>query len=149
MSKEKRMLRREIRKQRKEKINTLIDLGKQLPDLPTNITASNYQEVFKSYWPFLKEAFSFIKAFKITGQKTDATMDELIQLGNAIADNSDTVAQAKFQEKLSGIWSPIRIILNLIMTFSSDKVDDVLDKVIEVGDWITENKQEDKTLAGL
>ncbi|MGE0635800.1 MAG: hypothetical protein AB7P01_05120 [Bacteroidia bacterium] len=142
MSKEKRILRREMRKQRREKMNTLLDLGKNIPDLPTTITADNYQQVFRSYWPFLKEAFSLIKALKITGQKTDDTMDELIKLGISIAENNDGDAKAKFQEKLSGIWSTIKTVFNLIMTFSPDKVDNVIDKIIEVGDWITGDKQE-------
>ncbi len=139
--------RQAFRKERRKKIEELIKLGKGLDTLPLSAKQGDYQKVFKQVWPFLQEAFSFIKLLKVTGPKVDTTMDELIKLGNAISTTNDTAAQTQFQEKMMLVWGPLRTLLDIIIAFSPEKVDKVLDKIIEIGDWLTDGKlQENSSL---
>ncbi|MBP6730478.1 MAG: hypothetical protein KA149_00375 [Chitinophagales bacterium] len=132
--------RQAFRKERRQKIEELIKLGKGMQDLPLSAKKGDYQQIFKQVWPFLQEAFSFIKLLKVTGPKVDATMDELIKLGNAISTTNDSNAQTQFQEKMMLVWGPLRTLLDIIIAFSPPKVDKVLDKIIEIGDWLTDSK---------
>lgn len=64
-------------------------------------------------------------------------MDELIKLGDAIVSTGDKTAQTQFQEKMGIVWLPLRTILEIVIAFSPPKVDNVLDKIIEIGNWLS------------
>lgn len=135
--------RQAFRKERRKKIDELAKLAKNLQHLPLSAKAGDYKEVFSQIWPFLHEAFVFIKFLKVTGPKVDAAMDELIKLGEAINTTGDAAAQTKFQDKMMIVWGPLRTILDIIIAFSPEKIDKVLDKIIEVGDWLTDTKSDE------
>jgi hypothetical protein len=37
-------------------------------------------------------------------------------------------------------WQPVKSILGIVITFTDDKVDKVINDIIKIGDWITEEK---------
>jgi hypothetical protein len=142
--KQKREERRAARKERRKKLNQLIDLSSDLKDLPDDLKKGDFQKVFKQVWPFLKTSFEFVKILKVTGPQVDHIMDELIVMGNNLIENSNA-DPTLFQQKVNIVWGPVRTILNLVTMFTAPKVDNVIDRIIEVGDWIGGIKVEAET----
>jgi hypothetical protein len=142
--KERRQARQAARKERRKKINELIDLGGKLKDLPDDIKKGDFPKVFAQVWPFLRTAFEFIKVLRVTGPQVDHIMDELVAMGNNMIENPNT-DPTLFQQKMNIVWGPTRTILNLITMFTAPKVDNVIDRIIEVGDWVAGIKVEADT----
>ena len=149
MSKEKRQARRAKRQQRRAErrakwsfLTTAITNAKNLNvdmdgDLPP------YKEKFQEIWKVMEPLLQFAKAARITGPKVDAVLEEIITLGNGMA-NGDYSQESDFVSKLSGIWSKVRAALNLIALFPGEKDDEVIDKIIEIGDWVLGKDDDDE-----
>jgi hypothetical protein len=143
-AKEKREARRASRKERRKKLNQLINLSANLKDLPNDLKKGDFPKVFAQVWPFLKTAFEFIKVLRVTGPQVDHIMDELILMGDNMIKNPNA-DPTLFQQKVAIAWGPARTILNLVTMFTGPKADNVIDRIIEVGDWIGGLKVEEDT----
>lgn len=133
--KEKRKIRRERRKERRAKINKLEVLAKDI-DLKKISSADDFLHNFNVIWPFLSEALELVKL--LTRDKGDRAIDELIELGNRLAkEEASTEEQSKFFTIFGNVWRGVRLALTLVALFSvKEKVDDVIDDIIQVGDLI-------------
>lgn len=97
--------------------------------------SKNYEDVFKEVWPFLKPLLQFLIDLKITNSKFDSTAGEIIVLGDDIYNGKSTDITV-FGSKLEIIWEYIVLILKFIKLFTNDKTDAIIDKIIEIGNWI-------------
>lgn len=155
MSREKRKERRQAkrtrrqmrRQQRRGRIQNIIEQGKELKVIPDDIKPGDYQAWFNHYWPTFRETLRFIHELRITRQKTEKAIEEIIELGNAISNTGGTEEQrSMLQEKLSNVWRFVRLVLNLTTMFTAEKADEVIDKILEIGDWLSgfEDTDEDE-----
>jgi hypothetical protein len=39
---------------------------------------------------------------------------------------------------LDNIWNPVKTVLGIIVTFTNDKIDKIINDIIEIGDWMTQ-----------
>ena len=129
-NRERRQARRELRK---SKFQDFLIKVQEAPELPEE--TPNYQERFNEYWPAAKAALEYIALSKITGKATDAKIEDVIRLGDDVANgNFDT----QFREKLAEIWKVVRVALIAVVVFiTKDDVDEKIDKIIEIGDWLS------------
>lgn len=124
--------------ERKAKFQELIKLATTTPDPPSNFADTDFAERFDKYWPVLNAALSYAVSMKITGKKTDAKLNGLITIGDNIVGSTATDAeQAHFIKTMKNIWGITSRILNMVTVFTDDKTDEVLEKIISIGDWIT------------
>jgi hypothetical protein len=146
MTKEERLARRlanktkrEGRKKlRREKFDKLMDRVDQTPGFPDDGSTPSYVQDFKTYWPLVKAALEFAESSKITRPKMDLKIQRIIELGDGMADNPDNDPQSEFIQQTQKTWRIIRTILIAITVFiTKDKTDNKIDKLIEIGDWIT------------
>jgi hypothetical protein len=68
----------------------------------------------------------------------------MIHIGHRIStgDASDT-EQAMFIGYLDSVWDILEKVLGILKSFTPDNVDKVIDHMLEVGDWITDNEGDD------
>jgi hypothetical protein len=125
--------RQERRNKRKDKLEELVAKVSAVPSMPENDPP--YAEAFKDYWPTVRSVLDYVKFAKITGKKIDAKIQTVIELGDDINTDSDTSA---FRDKIEGVWKPARnILLGITVLNKDDKRDDQIDKMIEIGDYIS------------
>ncbi len=144
MTKEERKARRKKNRElrsarkalRKEKFKEFIERVKQTPDMPEDGSAPDYQEKFQEYWPGVRSGLEFVVSMKLSGKKLDTKINEVILLGDDIANTGED--NSAFQEKMHDVWKYIRLILIAITVFvTNDKDDEKIDKFIEIGDWLS------------
>ena len=134
-----RAARKAKRLARRQKINEMIEAAKNVPDLSDSDFMEDYKSKFDKVWPVLLPALEFAEQLKVTGKKADAAINELIAIGNSMAEGKATDDQADdFQDKLEDIWKYVRMALSAATVLTNDDVDDVIDKIIGIGDWITD-----------
>jgi hypothetical protein len=143
MSKEERKQKRDLRKMnrgaRKQAFNKFIEAVKAFKDLDLK-QAIGYQEKFLKVWPAIKPTLEFAITLKFTGQGFDNAAQELITLGdNIFKGNSSEANKTEFLNKLKDIWEKIDMTLEIIKYVTNDKTDAIIDKVIEIGEWLFEN----------
>ena len=130
-NRERRQTRKRLRKEKFEEF--LVEINKT-PELPEE--TPSYEEKFNEYWPAAKAALQFIELSKITGRKLDEKIRVVVALGDDVAKNPG--ANSKFRDKLKKIWKYVRIVLIGVTVFATDKeADEKIDKVIEIGDWLS------------
>jgi hypothetical protein len=131
----KRNERKQLRKAKFDELMTRVD---EVPDFPADGTAPNYAIKFGTYWPLAKAALQFAEMSKITGPKMDLHIQRIVELGDAMVNNPDSDADSEFILKIQRTWKVVRTILITITVFiTKDKTDEKIDKLIEIGDWIT------------
>jgi hypothetical protein len=136
--KQKRALRKQYRKERKEAFEKLIvalnafmdiDLKEKLP----------YKDKFKQVWPAVKPTLEFAITLNITGEKFDTPAKQLVLFGDSLFRKAVTDQEAMdFLSDLSEIWDMIEKVLDVLKIVVPDKVDAVIDKIIEIGEWLFE-----------
>lgn len=139
--KEKRLATRTERKTRKELQSRKWTEAKQkiaaLPEVD-QLEMAPYEEQFNVVWPAVKAVLEFGVSLKVTGPKFDQTLNDLIELGDNMA-TGDEITDEKSKrlvEKLQSIWGWLHSILTVIKVFTGDEADKVIDKVIEIVEWI-------------
>ena len=133
-----RTKRQERKKLRKEKFDELMTKVKDTPGFPDDGSTPDYVQKFKIYWPVAKAALVFAESSKITRPKMDLQIQRIILLGDGMADNPVFDPDSEFILKAQKAWRIMRTILITITAFiTNDKNDDKIDKLIEIGDWIT------------
>jgi hypothetical protein len=96
-------------------------------------------------WPAVKAVLEFGISLKVTGPKFDQGLTTVIELGDELA-TGDPITDEKseeFLEKLEQYWHWAETILNVVKIFTGDEADRVIDKIIEIGDWIFDRDDED------
>lgn len=127
--------RKQLRKAKFDELMTKVD---EVPDFPEDGTAPDYVIRFKTYWPLAKAAMQFAEVSRITGPKMDLHIQRIVELGDARVNNPDNNPDSEFIQKIQRAWKVVRTILITITVFiTKDKTDEKIDKLIEIGDWIT------------
>lgn len=141
MSKEKRLARKKARiaqkKVRNEKFNAVIEQFKKIKNIELK-DSMNYKEIFNELWPFISVSLDFTIVLEVTGKKLDDKLGKILFVGNKIYGSStpENKDLKDFQEKLSKVWNKIDFALDLAKTFTNDEQDEVIDKILEIGEWI-------------
>ncbi len=136
--KQKRELRRLNRMERKQAFGKFLEAIMIFKDISLKEKLS-YKDKFKQVWPAVKPTLEFATILKFTGEKFDMTAKQIVVTGDNLygSEISDTEA-IDFLAKLSGIWENIDNVLEIVKAVTDDKSDAVLDKIIEIGDWLFE-----------
>lgn len=143
MSKEKRKARRaknkarrqERRNNRRTKLQELITTVSAAPSIPEDSEPANYEVAFKEYWPTVRSVLDYVKFAKFTGAKRDKQIQDVIDLGDAIREGSDS---SEFRDKIENVWTIVRyILLGITVLNKEDANDEQIDKMIEIGDYIS------------
>ena len=136
--KQKRELRRLNRMERKQAFGKFLEAIMVFKDISLKEKLS-YKDKFNQVWPAVKPTLEFAIILKFTGEKFDMTAKQIVVTGDNLYGSkiSDTEA-IDFLAKLSGIWENIDNVLEIVKAVTDDKSDAVLDKIIEIGDWLFE-----------
>ncbi len=141
-TKEEKQANREIRqgkrKLRNKKFEKVLELASKTPEPEEEDFLKLPKEKFKLYWPVLEAILDFVATLKITGEKFDLVIYRIIAIGNKMADGSATDQESEeFMEKMQYVWSLVRKLAGLVTLLTGENTDEVIEKVIAVGDWIT------------
>lgn len=141
----KREQRRANKTLRREKFNELVANAKDLDfkfDLDTE--DPDFADVFNEVWPVLRPTLQYAELIKITGPKADKVLRTIVDIGHRISTgDASKEEELKFVVYLDAYWDKVAWALEIAKTFTPDNVDDVIDKVIEVGEWITDNEDDE------
>jgi hypothetical protein len=141
---QKREMRRMLRKEKKSKFSTIVSVASTMNitiDLDTG--EPKFIEAFNQFWPLLKPILEYAELVKITGPDTDKVIRTVIEIGERISKGTAGPGEeSMFIRTLDTIWHPVKTVLGILITFTDDKVDKVINDIIEIGDWITEDKME-------
>lgn len=130
--------RKERKSGRKEKFDELMTKVHETPGFPDDGSTPDYVQNFMTYWPLIKSALDFVEKTRITRPKMDLQIQRIVILGDGIANDPDSDPDSEFTQKSQKAWRVIRTILIAFTVFiSSAKNEDRIDKLIEIGDWIT------------
>lgn len=140
----KREERKARRKEKKKQFKRLLEAAKN-----ANITFKPNEDghdiefinVFNQIWPILDPALSYVRVLKITKEGVDNTITDILAIGESIAiGGASSEKESEFKDKLDSIWGIFSTGLEIAQTFTPDNVDEVIDDILEVGDWITGNE---------
>ncbi len=143
LRKARRAERKKFKKLRKEKFKELVSAASKA-DLKFNPEDDSlkFTDIFNQVWPVLKPGLEYAELIKITGPKADKILRTVIDLGQRVfTGDASEEEQTRFLTYLDSIWDIVEKVLEILKTFTSDKVDDVIDQVIEIGEWITDNEE--------
>ena len=142
--KEQKKLLREERKQlklkKRAKFNQLLKSASQLNiqiDLDGN--QPKFVDAFNSIWPILQPALEYAQLIRLTGPNVDQVLNTITELGKRISTGQATSDEtSQFILKFNTIWGIVSQSLEIIKTFTDVNADEVIDQVLEVGDWIAD-----------
>ena len=137
--KENRKQRKKLRKERKSKFKEIVAAaGNANITIDLDASEPKFVDAFNQIWPILKPILEYAKLIKVTGEKVDKILQTAIDIGVRISTgNASPDEQTAFIKTLDSIWVPVKTVLGIIVSFTNSKVDKVINKVIEIGDWIT------------
>jgi hypothetical protein len=136
--KQKRVLRKQHRKERKEAFDKLIEALKAFMDIDLKEKLP-YKDKFKQVWPAVKPTLEFAVILNVTGEDFDTTAKQLILYGDGLFNKDLTEQEAVgFLGDLKDIWNTVEPALDTLKIVVPDKVDAVIDKIIEIGEWLFE-----------
>ena len=136
--KQKKLLRQQNREIRKVAFEKLKSACKNVTSIDLK-NIKNYQDGFNKVWPFIKPLLEFTVVIKATNDDFDKKVTEVIVIGDNMFNHGSTEAQrTAFVEKLDKIWDMVEFALNILKLISNDQLDKIIDKIIEIGDWIFE-----------
>lgn len=140
LRKQNRELRKTLRKEKKIKFRAIVEAAaKTSISVDLDETEPKFIEVFNQIWPLLKPVLEYAEVVRITGQGADKVIRTVIDLGERISSGSASEGeQTAFIRTLDTIWEPIKTVLGIIVTFTDDNVDKIINDIIEIGDWITQ-----------
>jgi hypothetical protein len=134
--KQKRELRKLNRKERKKAFKKFLEAIMVFKDLDLKEKLP-YKDKFKQVWPAIKPTLEFATILKFTGEKFDLAARQIVLTGDNLAGSQFKESDAvDFLAKLAGIWENIESVLEIAKVVSDDKTDAVLDRIIEIGDWL-------------
>jgi len=145
LRKAKKAERKKFKRLRKEKFNELVSAASKA-DFKFDVEDDSlkFMDVFNQFWPVLRPALEYAELIRITGPKADKILRTVIDLGQRIATgDAGPEEETRFLTYLDSIWDIVEKVLEILKTFTSEKVDDVIDQVIEIGEWITDNEEEE------
>ncbi len=137
--KARRQARRAKRKERRQDLNDFISALNNANTVATPDDDSNPPTVlgkFNEIWPILKPALKFTISLKLTKEKVDQVLEEVIKAGDVVASGGSDESVGVFIKKFKPAWSKIETALELVQIVTPNNVDNVLDDIIEIGDWI-------------
>jgi hypothetical protein len=138
--KQRRELRRINRNERKLAFGKFLEAIMVFKDLDLKEKLP-YKEKFKQVWPAVKPTLEFAIILRFTGEKFDMTAKQIVVAGDILYGNQLSEPDAiDFLAKLSSVWENIDTVLEIVKVASDDKTDAVLDKIIEIGDWLFERE---------
>ena len=139
---QKREMRRMLRKEKKSKFNAILTAaGSSSITIDLDAAEPKFIEAFNQVWPILKPILEYAELVKITGPGADKVIRTLIDTGERISTGTAGPGEESvFITTLDSIWQPVKTVLGIIITFTDDKVDKVINDIIEIGDWITGDK---------
>lgn len=134
---EKRNARRLSKELQKRKWTVAKEKIAALPEME-QLEAAPYEEQFAKVWPAVKAVLEFGISLKVTGPKFDQSLTGFIELGDSMASDDEITDERSKElvEKFREVWSWMQTILTVVKVFTGDDADKVIDKIIEVGDWI-------------
>ena len=141
LRKQNRELRKGLRKEKKGKFNAIVKAA-AVTNISIDLDAGEPQfiDAFNQIWPLLKPILEYAEIIRITGQGADKVIRTVIDLGERISmGEASDGEQTAFISTLDNIWIPVKSVLGIIVTFTDDKVDKIINDIIEIGDWITED----------
>jgi len=147
-TKEEKKLAKAERKKNKalkrEKFNQVVAATKNANiqfDPDSDSTQPKFVDGFNSIWLILQPALEYAELIRITGPKVDGIIRTVLDLGERISTgNASPQEQTLFIQKYDAIWGIASQALEIIKTFTDDKADEVIDKVIDIGDWMSAQK---------
>jgi len=103
-----------------------------------------FVEIFNQYWPIARPAFDFVITLKITKDKADNVLNTIIDLGDRISTGvASPEEESEFVGLLESVWSGLKLGLELLQLVTGKKADDVIDDIIEIGEYILDKEDED------
>ena len=108
------------------------------------LNKSERLQAFANLWPLFRAGLVWAIDLRITGDKVDVILENVKDIGDRIARSvkDDGPANIIFEDEvvflrnLGAVWRLIKRALIVAKIFTNKKVDDALDKIIEVGDWM-------------
>ena len=138
--KQNRELRKTLRKERKTKFKAIVDAaGSVNINIDLDAAEPKFADAFNQVWPLLKPILEYAELVRITGTGADKVIRTVIDLGERISTGTASSGeQSAFISTLDNIWNPVKAVLGIIVTFTNDKVDKIINDIIEIGDWMTQ-----------
>ena len=133
--------RKKLRKEKKIKFKEIVAAAGNV-NITVDLDASEpkFVDAFNQIWPLLKPVLEYAELVNITGEKVDKVLRTVIDLGVRISTGEASQSeQTAFISTLDTIWNPVKTVLGIIVAFTNDKVDKVINQIIEIGDWITQD----------
>jgi hypothetical protein len=139
--KQNREMRKKLRKERKVKFNAIVEaVGNANLTIDLDADEPKFVDVFDQIWPLMKPILEYAELVKLTGAGADKVIRTVIELGERISVGSASPnEQSAFISTLDTIWNPVKMVLGIIVSFTDDRVDKVINQIIEIGDWMTQN----------
>jgi len=139
LRKQKREERKEFKKLKKGKFNDIVSaVTRSKIDIDLDVTEPKFVTAFNQVWPILKPILEYAEMVRLTGPGADKAIRIVIDLGERISTGAASDAEeSAFIGTLDSVWEPVKTVLGILATFTDDKVDEVLNKIVEIGDWIT------------
>lgn len=133
------MKRKAFRKRKKEAFKKILKASET--ELNIDLNNSEFIDVFTQIWPILKPVLEYAELLRITRNKVDKVIRVLIDIGDRIfTNNAFKDDQTAFIRCFDSIWKYLELIFRITKTFTGNKADKAIDKIIEIGDWITNDK---------
>lgn len=114
---------------------------------PDGSSDMKFIDVFQDIWPILDPALKYAIAMDKTNEQTDKVLEDVWAAGGVIANGGDEESQSQFFQDFRQIWAKIENALERLedlndLIIKNDKVEEVLDKVLEIGDWLADGAED-------
>lgn len=133
-----RQARRARRKERRALLQELIGAikGAKITFKPdAQGTRPTFDKIFKQIWPVLDPALRYAVILRVTGDRVDKVLEDIHKVGSDIAAGNTGLVD-DFRQKFRAAWDNIESKLELIQLLTPNSVDNIIDDVIEIGDWV-------------
>jgi hypothetical protein len=140
LRKQNRELRKKQRREKKTKFKAIVDAA-GITNISIDLDGPNpkFADAFNQIWPILKPVLEYAELVRITGTGADKVIRTVIDLGERISTGAASPEEvSNFVGSLDTIWNPVKAVLGIIVTFTNDKVDKIINDIIDIGDWITQ-----------
>lgn len=141
LRKQNREIRKKLRKEKKTKFNAIVSAaGNTKITIDLDVAEPKFAEALNQVWPILKPVLEYAELVRLTGSGTDKVIRAVIDLGERVSTgNASDAEKTAFIKTLDTVWQPVKAVLGIAVTFTDDKIDKVINDIIEIGDWITQD----------
>jgi hypothetical protein len=144
--KQNREVRRMLRKEKISRFRAIVASANTTSitiDLDT--AGPEFMNTFNPIWPIMKPLLEYAELVKITGKETEKVIRTLTDKGQRIfTGSSDSGEELIFINMIKTIWQPVKVVPGIVVTFTNDYADKVINDIIEIVDWITQTEDFDK-----